>query len=109
MWLAMLVSTLGYAQSPLSFGPQGEARWVTEDVVADRFLAYNDEAKGPSLTKGDEVELMVTDGDRVRIKFDDRYGWVSASVLTTEAPEPVPEPVDASNLINDKLLAPTSP
>lgn len=106
MWLALLVSTLGYAQSPLSFGARGEARWLTEDVETDRFFAYEGEAKGPKLFKGDEVELVVTNGDRVRIKKGSRYGWVSATVLSAEAPE---DDLSPSNLTNNPLLTPTAP
>jgi len=106
MWLALLVSTLGHAQTPLTFGPKGEARWLTEDVQSDRFLAYDDEAKGPQLFKGDEVELVVASGDRVRVKKGSRYGWVSATALTAEAPE---DDLDPSNLTNNPLLVPTTP
>jgi len=107
MWLALLVSTLGYAQSPLSFGPRGESRWLTEDTETQRFFAIDEEARGPKLLAGDEVELIVANGDRVRVKKGSRYGWVSASVLTAEPPE---DDLDAGNLINNsKLLEPTSP
>ena len=100
MWLALLVSTLGYAQSPQTFGPRGESRWLTEDVQAERFFAYEGEAEGISLRKGDEVEMVVASGDRIRVKRGSRYGWVSAAVLTAEAPT-----FDASK----QLLVPTSP
>ncbi len=106
MWLALLVSTLGYAQNPLSFGPKAESRWLTEDVEAKRFFAYDDEAKGPKLFKGDEVELVVASGDRVRVKKGSRYGWVSATVLTAEAPD---NDLGGSNLSNNPLLVPTTP
>ncbi|MEO0600548.1 MAG: hypothetical protein AAF211_03875 [Myxococcota bacterium] len=106
MWLALLVSTLGHAQSPLNLGPRGEARWVTEDVEAERFLSYEGEAAGPKLFKGDEVELIVASGDKVRIKKGSRYGWVSATVLTAEAPE---NDLGGSNLTNNPLLVPTTP
>lgn len=106
MWLALLVSTLGYAQTPVSFSPRGEARWVTEDVEADRFFEYAGEAKGLQLFKDDEVEMIVVNGDRVRVKKGTRYGWVSATVLTAEAPE---NDLDPSNLTNNPLLVPTTP
>lgn len=85
MWL-ILVASLSHAQVPgLSFGPTGEPRWVVADVEAKRF-AEGDEA-GPALKAGDEVELVFTEGDRVRIKKGDRYGWIAASAVTEEAPE----------------------
>ncbi|MEN0061559.1 MAG: hypothetical protein AAGA48_05375 [Myxococcota bacterium] len=104
MWLALLVSTLSYAQSPLLLGNKGESRWLVEDVESDRFFEYDQEAKGPQLFKGDEVELIVTSGDRVRIKKGTRYGWVSASVLSTDAPvdDTTPE-----GLTGNPLLTPT--
>lgn len=106
MWLALLVSTLGYAQNPISFGPKGDMRWVTEDVESERFFAHDTEASGPKLFKGDAVEMIVASGDRVRVKKGSRYGWVSATVLTAEAPE---NDLQGGNLPNNQLLVPTSP
>lgn len=101
MWLTLLVSTLAHAQSPLSFATRGESRWLTEDVEAERFFKFEGEAQGLQLYKGDQVEMIITNGDRVRVKKGTKYGWVSATLLTAEAPT---VELDTSNLLKSGSL-----
>ncbi len=86
MWLA-LIASLSYAQTPgLSLGAiTGEARWVVAGIEADRFP--NAPSERFALAVGEEVELIFTEGARVRIKQGDRYGWLPATAVTAEAPE----------------------
>ena len=62
----------------------GETAWTTRDVAAMRFP--DGDLPGPTLVSGDQVEVVLREGDRARIRKDDRYGWVPASALTTEPP-----------------------
>jgi hypothetical protein len=93
----MLVALLSFAlaQAPPQpllpmpgFGarPSAEARWLVADTASQRFPG--EEIAGPTFTAGTEVEVIVTDGDRVRVRKDEQYGWVPASALTDAAPIP---------------------
>lgn len=65
--------------------PKGEAQWVTADTATTRFWGDASVA-GPELKAGDPVQLIVIEGDRARVVKGDRYGWLPAALLTTEAP-----------------------
>jgi len=68
-----------------------EPAWVTEQVESTRFA--DAEHPGPPLDEGDRVEVVLRDGDRVRVRKGTRFGWVPAAVLTDQAPateEPPP-------------------
>ena len=95
----LLLATLmsAFAQAPalppmlpmpgLSVSPKSaDARWVVADTPSQRFP--EGDVKGPTFTAGTEVELIVADGDRVRVRASDKYGWVPASALTDVPPMP---------------------
>lgn len=97
MLLATLVS-FAFAQAPppglppllpmpgLSLSRSADARWLVADTQSQRFP--EGDVQGPLLTAGTEVEVIVTEGDRVRVRSKDLYGWVPASALTDVAPAP---------------------
>jgi hypothetical protein len=62
-----------------------EAAWVTEEAETVRFL--DDDTAGPALDEGDRVIVIFREGDLVRVRKGDRFGWVAGSVLTDTAPE----------------------
>lgn len=96
MWV--LLSSFAFAQAPPALPPgfdlsaftppvRAESRWVVSAVTADRFP--DAAGGGPALAVGDRVELIVEENGRARVKLGDRYGWVPAEALTSEAPAPV--------------------
>ena len=95
MLLATLIAVAA-AQAPglppllpmpgLSMPRSADARWLVADTQSVRFP--EGDVEGPLLLAGTEVEVIVTDGDRVRVRKDDRYGWVPASALTDVSPAP---------------------
>jgi hypothetical protein len=119
--LVLLASFVAHAQVPgmppafdlssLGLAPSADARWVTEATTAVRFA--DGTGVGPTLAVGDRVDLVVQDGDKARIRKDDHYGWVPATVLSAEAPPPAPgsapqlghEPA-LPPLLSQPLLAP---
>ncbi|MCA9493709.1 MAG: hypothetical protein KC621_27440 [Myxococcales bacterium] len=120
--MLLLLSTAGLAlaqpQMPLGLppgfdlsalqGPKAEARWLTAQVVATRFPG--EKTPGPTFESGEMVELILEDGGQARVRQGDRYGWVPASALTTEAPAPPAVPASASDLLGaPPLLVPKSP
>jgi hypothetical protein len=96
----VLLSSLAFAQTPtlppgfdlsqFTAPVRAESRWVVTAMTADRFPDTT--GGGPELAAGDRVELIVEENGRARIKSADRYGWVSASALTTTPPAPTPAP-----------------
>jgi len=62
-----------------------ESAWATRDAETVRFP--DADTAGPKLEEGDEVTVLFREGDLVRVRKGDRYGWVEASVLTDTAPE----------------------
>ena len=93
--LAFLI-TSAWAQAPsfpglppgLTISPKAsaDARWLVADTASQRFPG--EDVAGPTFATGTEVVVIVTEGDRVRVHKDDRYGWVPASALTATPPLP---------------------
>lgn len=98
MWM-LLWGALAFGQDVPA---AGEARWVVADVEATRF--YGLDAHKVPLSANDEVEVITTEGDRVRVMADGRYGWVAASALTDVEPEVAVE--DSPLLDNPALTTP---
>jgi len=94
------------AQLPAGFdlAPPRDQRWVVADVEATRFPVGTAPAPGPSLRAGDEVVVVLFDGDHVRITKGQRYGWVALSALTDVAPKTI-VPSSAPGLLTQPLLA----
>ncbi len=93
--LAVLWASAALAQSPIQLtpaAPKGALKHVVEDATTQRF-ADDAAVAGPSLETGDVVEVMMEEGDRVRVKKGSAYGWVDADVLsdTPPAEEATPE------------------
>lgn len=47
---------------------------------------------GPSFDANLRVEVLVHDGDRLRVRDGDDYGWIAASAVTASAPDPMSDP-----------------
>ncbi len=60
--------------------------WATAPVEGVRWL--DSPAVTLTLEAGDEVEVLLRDGARVRVRKGIAYGWVAASSLTDVAPTP---------------------
>lgn len=82
----LLASSLAWAQQPLQFniGPRGPVRYAVEEVASVRFLG--EEVPGPTLSAGEQVELITEKDGWVRVKKGERYGWVPAGKLVEEPP-----------------------
>lgn len=68
-------------------------RWIAApegatEVASVRF--FGETVAGPSFKSGEEVELIVVDGDMARIHEGTRYGWVAASTLAASPPLTLP-------------------
>jgi hypothetical protein len=74
--------------SSYGLGASADARWLTEATTAVRFA--DGTGTGPTLAAGDRVDLIVVEGDKARVRKDDHYGWVPATLLTADAPPPAP-------------------
>ena len=59
------------------------ARWPGSDVIST------------ALKAGDKVEIVVDDGDLVRVRRGAEFGWVKASALSDTAPEAEAPPAEA--------------
>lgn len=70
----------------LSAPSSADTRWVVADTPSQRFPG--EEVPGPVFTAGTEVQVIVTEGDRVRVFHDDKYGWVPATALASVPPIP---------------------
>lgn len=69
------------------------AAWAEEDVwAADEIksLRFPDATTvGPVFQKDTRLEVLVREGDRLRVHAGDTYGWIPASAVTSVAP-PMP-------------------
>lgn len=88
-----LVATDAHAQAPgIQLGgatPQGDTAFVVANTDTQRFFAVHD-AKGPSLTAGEAVTVIVRAEGRVRILVRGQFGWVPKAALSaTPPPAPV--------------------
>jgi len=77
LWIALLANV------------QAEDAWATRDVELQRWPETVIEA--PPITAeaaaGDKLEIVLEDGDIVRVKKDGDFGWVPADALSKDAPE----------------------
>ena len=58
--------------------------WLAEEAPSTRFS--DAELAGPLFESGEKVELLFEDGEIVRVRKGDRYGWVPATAITRERP-----------------------
>lgn len=102
--LALLLAPAAHAQQPMQIPgltPKGEAAFVVADTESLRFFAIDETSKGPSLTEGEAVTVVVRAEGRVRFLVRGRFGWVPESALSSEPPAPPELPGT-----NDPLLPP---
>lgn len=67
----------------------GDVVELAESANSLRF--YDADVTGPVFEAGVALRVLYVEGDRVRLRRGDRYGWVNWSELVFEAPaEPVP-------------------
>jgi hypothetical protein len=82
----LLLASLCLAENLWATAPATGTRWPDVAVTT------------VTLAAGDEVEVLVKDGDTVRVRKGTDFGWVPASALTSAAPVK-PEPsIDLSAL-----------
>ena len=72
----------------LSFASAQEATpevvWAKAEVKSVRFA--DDTVAGPTFERNAQLEVILREGNRVRVRQGDDYGWIPASTVTTEAP-----------------------
>lgn len=61
-----------------------ESAWLVEDQSSVRFS--DGDIKGARFETGTKVTIVFREGELVRIKGDDGFGWVPQTAITTEAP-----------------------
>ena len=67
-----------------------DAVWMTEDVQSKRFLG--DEVVGPFFATGTRLDVLFREGDWVRVRKGEDYGWVEAKAVSEEEPiAPAPD------------------
>lgn len=69
--------SLAFAEDLWALAPTTGTRWMD---VADVSV---------ELAAGDRVEVLVRDGDKVRVRKSTSFGWVAASALTNVEPPKV--------------------
>lgn len=62
-----------------------EIVWATDTVESVRFA--DADVKGPTFEAKARLEVLFRDGDRVRVRRGDSYGWIPAAKTTATAPE----------------------
>lgn len=97
LWALSALCSSALAQAPgltasLTAGAT-DARWIAPaggaaEITSKRF--FGEEIAGPVFKSGEEVEIILTDGDRARIRQGPRYGWVSVADLATSQPLMLP-------------------
>ena len=103
LWIAPLLAPLLWLCDPAAAPVPGltasrttaspTARWITppdgaSELPSKRF--FGEPIVGPAFKSGEEVELILVDGDQARIREGSRYGWVPASALSTTPPLTMP-------------------
>ena len=83
--IGMMVASSAYA---------ADVVWMTEDVQAKRFLG--EEVVGPFFESGTRLDVLITEGDWVRVRKGADFGWVELKSVTEE--EPVAEAPAAPEL-----------
>jgi hypothetical protein len=78
LFLLLSLISLCSAEDRWATGPTEGVRWPDVKTVS------------VNLAEGDEVEVMTTKGDLVRVRKGTDFGWVPASSLTNVAPPPKP-------------------
>ncbi len=63
--------------------------WMTQDAVLVRWPAavMEDAPTTARVDEGQKVEVVLRDGDQVRVKAVEDFGWVAADKVTDEDPE----------------------
>ncbi|MEQ1565234.1 MAG: hypothetical protein ABMA64_06320 [Myxococcota bacterium] len=89
--------TAAMAQSPLTaplnvpLGAAGpSARFVAAEVVSERFPGET--APGPTFTAGEQVEVLIEENGKVRIRSGEKYGWVAVAALGAAPPATAVDP-----------------
>jgi hypothetical protein len=70
-----------------------ETNWTTGATTGTRWPDVA--AVSLTLAAGDEVEVVLRDGDKVRVRKGSDFGWVASGALTSQEPPP---PIDLSSL-----------
>ena len=84
LWIALLTAA------------HAEDAWTTRDVSLVRWPEAVLEAAPVTaeVAEGDKVVILLEDGDQVRVRAGEAFGWVAADALTKESPEGEEEPAE---------------
>jgi len=83
----LLLSTLALAEDLWATTPTEGVRWPDVATVS------------VTLVEGDRVEVLVRDGEKLRVRKGTDFGWVAASSLTNVEPvKPVDEGLEGGAL-----------
>jgi hypothetical protein len=93
--MLLLLLSLAFAQDP-------EQAWLVEDATALRFP--DAEVPGPELDANERVTVLFREGDLVRVRAGDEYGWVPSAKITTTAPEGATIPTEPPPEFDMKAL-----
>jgi len=77
------LSSLGLGNIATSVGASA-AKYTVSETASTRFP--DSDAAGPTFTAGERVEILFEEGDRVRVRAGNKYGWFAASLLSDIAP-----------------------
>jgi hypothetical protein len=61
-----------------------EIAWMTEGVQAKRFLG--EEVVGPFFEAGTRLDVLVEEGEWIRVRKGEDFGWVELKSITKEEP-----------------------
>jgi SH3-like domain-containing protein len=61
--------------------------FMVENVQAKRFI--NEDIEGPFLSSGTRVNVVIKEGDWVRVRNGESFGWVRATNLSETEPAAV--------------------
>jgi hypothetical protein len=76
----------------LAFGADAfaEDAFVTAETPSKRFP--DADTAGPTFAANTQVEVLVHDGARVRVRDGDDFGWIAATAISADAPDPMSDP-----------------
>lgn len=73
---------------PIPIEAVAQTWWLVQDVELQRWPDGGPAVE--ALKAGTEVELILTDGDKSRVRKDLSFGWVPSSAVSTQPPATPP-------------------
>ncbi len=87
MMSALLLVGLSVSSAPSAWAQDhatGDEVFMVSETRSERF-ADADHA-GPTFRDAESVTVLYVEGDRVRVRKGDRFGWVDATKVTADSP-----------------------